>query len=387
MAVFLIALLALTDARLLQERKYYDLVLESQDAAHALNDPIALREYACNITEYYTTQVGFRTFFVKNLQKGQRLESLRHRTETITPSTHGQLVVENLEALLIEALRKFPDDLDVRFAVANYLFRGRCCQTAPKLKLPPEQILETFRQAEAKGLCTAGSLLALTLEALAQERFDEADRLIQKGLALRDDEPPLVQAYMNELLRKKDYDGGLQQARKLFEITFDPEVRAEALIGAARSLFAQQKYREAAETALNAQKLSPRHPLALVVALDCLRSSGAGEPYRSAVLTFLAQDPKNPVLFEAYAGYLKLRGIVADDQTLMQDYGKQKPSDSLAEVTQLVNLGHFNHLDHKPQACLSYYQQARKRAEQMTAPPPDLIPIIDALLVQAKAAQ
>ncbi len=386
MSVILIALLGLTDPRLLQERKYYDLILASQDAAHALEDPAALREYTCILTEYYTTQVGFRTFFVKNLHKGERLEALRHHTETITTNTHGHLVEENLEALLMDARAKFPDNLNVRFAVANYLFRGRCCQTAPKLSMPPQEILDIFGQAESQGLVTAGSLFALALDALDQGRFDEADRLIQKGLELRDDEPPLVQAYMNELLRRKDYDAGIQQARKLFEITFDPETRAEALIGAARGLFAQRKFLEAGETALNAQKLAPRHPLAFVVALDCLRSSGGGKPYRDAVLGFLAQDLKNPILFETYAGYLKLRGIVADDQALMKEYEKQRHRDPLSEVTQLVNLGSFSHLDHQPKACLSYYQKARKQAEKMENPPPDLLPIIDALLKEAEAA-
>lgn len=387
MTVLIVSLCVLLDPRLLQERKYFDLANQAREAAHRLEDPVALREYTCLLTEYYTTQVGFRTFFVKNLHKLETLESLRHHTETITTTTHGYVLEENLEALLIDALQRFPDDFNVRFAVSNYLYRGRCCQAVPKITQRPEVILDTFKQGEAQGIVTAGSMLALALEALAQERFEDANRYIQKGLEIRSDEPYLVQAYMTELLRQRNYDAGIQQARKLFELTFDPEARAEALIGAARGLYAQKKFLEAAETALNAQKLAPQHPLALIVALDSLRNNGGGKHYQKAVINFLAQEPKNPALFETYASYLKLRGIIADDETLMQEYGKKPASEKLAQVTQLVNMGSFSHLNRDPKACLTYYQKARKLAGKLKNPPPDLIPIIDALLEQAMAVR
>jgi len=369
---------------LMAQHKYLTKAIQLQAEVHKLEDPAILRNYIELITEKYSSQIGFRTFFLKDLSDGEKLAALRRHTEEITLNANGDIVERNLESLLLSAQRKFPDSLDVRFSIGIYLFRGRCCQTTPKILVNPREIIATFAEADAAGMHTAGSLLALALNAISNKEHVKARGYLQRGLALSPDDPDLNLGQMNALLSASEWDNGIKQARKLFEVAFDPELRVDALLGAARGLFAKKDYQESAKTALSSLKIIPNHMFALHIGLDGLRASGVAESYREAVINFLAQQPDNPELFQIYMEYLRIRGATENDRLLMKTYSAEREEDPLVRITRLVNQSSFLRMEKQTPKALSLLEQARKQAGEMKDTPPDLIPILDQLLDTAK---
>jgi tetratricopeptide (TPR) repeat protein len=382
--VMLLSLDTRQPTELIDQRQYLDAGLIIQPQARELNDPSILRQYVVLLTEYYAKQVGFRSFFLKNLRPGESLILLRSTTSPIAPETAGKLLEPDLETLLNVARQRHPEDLNVRFAIAQFLYRGRCCSLEPTIEMTPTEGLAVFKEAEQAGIRSPGSMLALALEALARGKRKQALTYFEQGLTLNPADEDLTHGYMNELIGAKRYGDGLVQARKLFEIAEVPEMKALALTGAARALAAADEPQEALDTATSALKILPSYNLAFYIGLDILRDLNRAEEYAAWVTQYLDQRPEEPALFLAYLEYLSKKGVRPIDETFFAAYRQKEYPSLLARITRNVNLATFELYRENRESARLWLVEARKLADKLSDRPPDMDTVLEEMLKRAE---
>ncbi len=371
---------------LVQRQKYLDAGLAIKDRAERLESPAAIAQYAILLTEFYSKQVGFRTFFLKNLLPGQRLSHSRGSHEQISREETGILVEKNLELLLLNARKKFPDDFRIEFATAQYLVRGRCCYLKPKIQHSPRQVLEIFREARERGLVSSTSLWLLAVDAMGREPVEGAlvSSLIERSVGLNPYHEDAVFAYGNDLLKNGHASLALDQAKNLFEMTLDPEMKANAMGVAARAYLALNRCADALKAVETALKFLPNHAPSWMVGLDCLRRTGDQDAYRRLVFDFLGVAPEDPAPFQIYLGYLDLKGFSKLDDFVVAEYEKERDESDLARLTRSLNLGKLYLAGKQWSRAEDHFTDALAIAGEMDDPPGQIKNILDRLIQLAR---
>lgn len=330
-----------------QRKRYLDAVLVLKDRAERLETPAVIEDYTRLLTEFYSKQVGFRTFMLKNLPPGEVLSHTRKSHELISREETGVMIEKNLELLLLRAREKFPSDLQIEFSLAQYLVSGRCCYVSPKIKLSHAKILDIFKHARERGIISSTSLWTLAVDALASRKVDGAlvSSLLEQSVMLNPFHEDAIYAYTNDLLKNQHYGLALDQAKNLFEITLDPAMKAHSLAAVARAYAAKNRCAESLKAVETALKFLPNHALAWMVGLGCLRRAGDKAAYYRLVRDFLNTAPENPSAFQTYLGYLELKGLSSLDKFVVASYENESYQSALARLTQRINLGKFYLVD------------------------------------------
>jgi len=254
-------------------QKYLDAARTWREPAYSLASPQAVRWYLVLLSEFQTYQIAFRTFFMKNLGAGDRLDLLRSGNNPIEGDHLGQLGEDNLEALLVRAEKAFPDDLEIKFARALFTFRGRCCLINPQVKPSPKDILATFRVANTKGITSAGSLWVMALAELDQgnPHPEETSQLIARAHQLAPQDLDIYLAFVDDLIAQRDLNNALSHARTLLDSALTPEHKTDALAAIARLMVARDDCPGALIAVRKGLEINPRHGFLWVLGLDCLR--------------------------------------------------------------------------------------------------------------------
>ena len=364
---------------------YFSQAVAIQDAAWNIEDPEVLRKYTVLLTEFYAQQFLFQAFALSDLRGGEKLWLERRQTDTIQMSATDGLVENNLEELLVRANAQFGHSINVRFAIAQYLYRGRCCLANSRLSMDPATIVETFKEAEEQGIESGGSLYVLALEDLSKNGHDEkAYQHLEAAYALNPHDPNIVSALSSQAMVTQRWKRGGQLARQLFELAPSSDYKTESLVNIARYFFHQNDCQEALTAIQAALDIQPRLALAWNIGLDCLRKQGQSSSYHALIQKFLDQDPNDPGLFRAYLDYLRLRGISPMDESFISIYAAQDMSSGVAQMTQKTNLGNLHLQRGEFSQALDAYQQAKVIATGLSNTPPEVGNTIDQLIQLAR---
>jgi len=382
---FLIGLFGFFPPQVSQNQDYFSQAVAIQDAAWTLKDPAVLRKYTVLLTEFYSQQFLFQAFALSDLRGGENLWLQRKQTDSIQMSATDGLVENNLEELLVRADREFGHDLNVRFAIAQYLYRGRCCIATSRLAMDPGTMIATFEEASSKNIQSGGSLYVLALQDLTRDESGEkVYEKLEQAYKLNPHDADIISALSSQALSTNRWNRGGQLARKLFEMAPSPDYKAESLVNIARVFYHRDNCQEAL-TAVNASlDIQPRLALAWNIGMDCLRSKGDAGSYHAFIQKFLDQDLNDPNLFRAYLDYLHLRGVTPMDESYFKAYACQEMPSDIARMTQKTNLGNLHLQRGEFGRALDAYQQARVLATKLTNAPPEVGSTIDRLIELAK---
>ena len=356
--------------------------------AWSLRDPDAVRRYTELITEYYSSQVAFKVFFLRDLREGEHLAVLRKR-ESVAPYDSESMVEDKLEVLLKRADEAFPGHLAVRFAKAQFLFRGRCCLLVKPFEMNPAEILAVFEEGRQAGMESAGSLLALSLQAIEQSRVDRARTVtwLKRAFDLNRDDGEVGLALANAWLELERFKEAAALARDLFSRAINPTQKLDALTVAARAFSGLKLPLEVMRSVEAGLNINPRHPFLWMIGMDQLRSQDDGAIYADLAARFILADRLNPKGFQLYLDYLGLRGVHTHDDVWMKRYEDDRRTDHLEEATRLFNLGRFALFRKDAEKARRFFKKARKEAKKVTDPPEGLFEAIDKLQAEAKSVK
>ena len=293
---------------------------------------------------------------------------------------------DNLADLLARAEHVFPDSLEIRFARANYIFRGQCCLVSTPKNHGPKEILATFRAAEKQGIVSAGSLWAMALANLQNGNPDptETSSFIKRSHELLPGDLDVYLAYVNDLISQGDHNNALTHARTVLDLALTPEHKTDALAAIARLMAARDDCRDALIAVNKGLEVIPQHSFLWLIGLDCLRAGADEAAYVRHIRTFLDQDPNKPALFRSYLDYLRIKGVTPRDERFLAGYARVEAEKPLARITQLTNLATYHLFRNQKQEARIYVELAQETATRLTDPPPALGRVLAALAAQTE---
>lgn len=354
------------------------------DEAWKLEDPVIVRKYTVLLSEFYAQQYLFRAFAMRDLRGNEALWLLRkNASENVQNDSQG-MVENNLEELLSLANKKFGKDLNIRFAIAQFLYRGRDFLPSPRLKMTPKETLEIFREARKKQIFSGASLYVLALKDFPRhQKSKEVYETLKLAHQLNPFDPDIMSALSTHALSLDHWSVGARTARKLFDIAPNPEFKTEALVNIARVFYHKKNYEQALKAINTCLEIQPRHPFAWNIGLDILRTQKKSSEYQDLINQFLNTDINNPSIFRAYLDYLKVRGTHKFDQTFLSYYAKTEFPTPLARMTQQTNLGNLHIQNGEFKTAANYYQKARAIFKDVPNAPPQIAAMLDELIETA----
>lgn len=351
------------------------------EVAWDLKDPVMIREYTVLVTEFYSHQFLFRAFALPNLKPGENLWAMRIKQDEVTMTESQGLLENNLEELLVKAQKAFSNDLNIQFAIAQFLYLGRDLLPSPALKMSRESILETFTKAEKAGIASSTSLFVLAITTLAEQDSDkEALSYLERAHAENRHNPEILAALSSQAISMGDFTKGGQFARLLFERAPTPNYRAEALLQTARVFTHRGDCKQALIAARASLDLQPKLALAWTLGLDCLRQEKEPSSYVAFVQRFLDQDENDPSLFRIYLDYLKLRGTHSHDKSFFEAYCNLKFETPIARMTQVTNIGNYHFQSKAWHEAHSAYQMALDLYKKLENAPPFIEQMLNELV-------
>ena len=372
--------------QLIANRKYLDAGLVLKSRAESLEDPVAVFEYTDFLTEFYGQQVGFRTFFVKNLFAGERLDLLRSSNNPLGSDSNSKLLEKDLENLLLRAEKKFPGNLHVKMAHACYAFRGACCFLKTKIKLTRQEVTEIFEEGAKNDIFSSVSFYGLAMREMtvANPKKQLISDYLLKAHKLSPENELFHLGFINDLLENEQWTRALSQSKALFNTSLKVETKVDALTAAARAHVGLGQCSEALEVVSAGLDLLPKHSFLWFIGLDCTRKIGSQTAYELHVNRYLDQVPTNPGLFKHYLDFLRIKGKTKMDDQFIEAYKQRSFPDDQTRLTQKANLGLF-YLEFQQ---WSLAAREFKGALEILAPlgdaPPGLDKLLQALLDQAR---
>lgn len=364
---------------------FLDQASQLREQAWDLKDTQKIRQYTVLVTEFHAQQFLFRAFAMKNLTPGEHLWQLRANTQEVTISEAQGLVESNLEDLLMKAQQKHPTDLNVRFAIAQYLYTGRGKMLSPVLKMPHKEILNVFQTAAKENVYSPTSAYILALQTLGKgQGVQDAMALLKRAHETNPHHPEFLAALGTQTITNGDLDTGGKLSRRLFEMAPTPLFKSEALLNTAR-VFQRKNNCDQALVAVRASlDLQPRSALAWNIGLDCLREKKIVSDYHAFIQSFLDQDKDDPSLFRIYLDYLKLRKMSDMDRSFISAYETQIVADDISAMTKHANLGNFYLQIEQADKALAAYQQAYSHYKKLDNPPASIEQTLKGLIDLAK---
>lgn len=355
--------------KMMVQTRFMDAAKMLKQKAYAMESPADVRAYVVFLSEYYAHQLGFRTFYMKNLGAGEKLRLLR-ASQTLISGPDMVALESNLEDVLIKARKRFPDHPEIEFATAVYLQAGDCCLTGPRLEMADARRLEIFKEAEEKGLRSGTSTWAMALDLLKKPDAEVArlSDLLNKAKSLKPHEPKVQGAFVDDLLRLGKFEEGLPHARNLFEEAVAPEEKTDALVRVARTYAGLGKSDRVMEAVEGGLKINPKHSFLFLLGLETLRKGQEEQPYVDLVGNYLKQDPESPALFRVYFDYLTTRGSQQWDTNFIKSYRQWKDDSNLAHITRRLNITAYSLLMFRNDVAAQELEKVKYLLEQEQNP-------------------
>lgn len=372
---------------LAKHRRYLDIGRKLGEEAKKLEHPFMVRAFTTFAIDFHSRHLTWTLFFAKNMQPGESIYAMRRNTETIVPNASEQPIEDQMGPFLLQARRKFPNNLHVDFACAYFFHQGRRFLLKPPFTFTPKEVYDIYQRAYEQQIYTPESLLFIALNRLERDQqSDTVGELLETAYRLNAEDPDIQAAFLNHLLEKKTYKQALTVAGLLFTSAVTPEQKLTGYVGAARCYFHLEKYDNTIAAVENGLKLVPNHALLWAIGLDTLRKTQRWDDYEKLIRAVLERSPESPASFLDYLDYLRLRGVTDRDHTFVESYAKQKGGNDLATVTRHTNAGSYflTILKDGPKA-LKQFNKAKKVSTKLKNAPPDMARVLDGFIEQAKA--
>lgn len=303
--------------RLLSQRKYLSAASYIDQRPELSAQPRLLRQLSHILVNFYATTINFRMFALRDLEEGEEIEKVR--------GTPGQytMIGGDLEKRLHDALAKHPDDVDIQFAVGEYLSAGKACGCARPELFVGESADEFpyLERAYRAGIRDYWSLFRMGVHHLSGAKPDlpKAVELFEASLKER---PDYVDTHYNAAIAYfwlKDYPSAEKHSTATLGRYGNPKLDADAFNVHARVQGALGNAAAAEKAFERALELRPAHEGAFAGLLAFLRSQKRYEEYRRRAAAFIALDYGNTYPFGVYLDFVGRAGLIDADKDLARD--------------------------------------------------------------------
>lgn len=324
----------------IKERKY-------QTAAefihrHKLNrDPRFTRRYVHVLARRYVATTRFSTFLIKDLAPDEEVDSLR-REKNIAERGAVKKYVLDIDEFLYQQLKKYPESIDIQFAIGDYLSSYVQCRCHTTKYFHGKGDAGFYVRAYDAGVYDDWSLLRIG-RSLLYARNSETDGRAIGFLKMSHDLNPgdlyatyyLGVAYYHQ----RDLENANEYAARVLGKFASPVRNADAydIYGQinrdlGRDEVAEESFRRALGYA-KGHKESFSSLLRLYVA------NAENEKYRNEVKRYIAQDYADQELIGNYVYYLQKYGMSEVDSALVESLGSAAPGTPMEVGVLNFNLG------------------------------------------------
>ncbi len=303
-------------------------------------EPVGQRllAYVNILAENHIMQIGFKSFSLRDLKKGEKIEDAR------ASGGAEEFFEEDLEAKVVAALQAAPENPHVNMAAGKYIYDAiECaCATFERLRAEPEEALRYYLKAYEGGVFDFQSLYRLGfLYQLkgGEENVAKALSFYQKAYEINPKYVPLRYNLGVIYAMTGFADKAREHALAALDGYGDEERDGGTRYLMARIEEISGNEKEAGKFYLGALEKSPYDPDYLSDYAAFLRKKGDFASYEKVVVEAVSRDFSDPDIFSAYVRLVSRMGAAPTDVAILSTLSKAKFADPLAEGTALFNLG------------------------------------------------
>jgi tetratricopeptide (TPR) repeat protein len=367
---------------LIKEKKYLSAAEYIGADQGLMEKPAFFMKYINILTDYYAYTINGMIFAMKDLTPEERIEDIRGKQGSY------QMIGRNVEKLIADKFKKYPDSPEIQFAVGKYLsFRDICCgnygEDSPFIN-PRKQEYDSFKFAYNHQVFTWFSLFRMGFLVLStqSEPVSQAIDYFRKAYALNpehlDTSYNLALAYMQDDKREE----ALECIDRVVGRYGDKNLNADSYHVKGSILYSRDRKKEAIDFYRKALEETAAHPGAFKDLLQSYREAGMKQEYISLVLENLARNYANPLFLNYYVDFLRDHGVQAVDDELEQKIEALPTATEEATGAIYFNLGKLSLIKSNKDKAVERFQKARASFSQMPSPPPHAIESIDSILKQ-----
>jgi tetratricopeptide (TPR) repeat protein len=358
--------------KLAAQGKYASAVKVLSEKGLALENPALFKRYVDIVLGQYVSQIGFRTFFVRDLKKGESLEEARGKTDP------EDFIEEDLEAAVKTVITRFPEDPNANYATGKYIYEGLECRCATFEKFPPDlqSVYPYYLKAWGGNVYDHISLFRLGfLRQLlgGEENTAKALEFYHLALEAKKDYPPLRYNLGVLYFMVGFPEIAFEHATAALGGYKDSEHEADASHLLARVEEVLEKKEDAKKHFRRALELNPFHEFAFADYVVFLRRSGDAEGYRKTVLEGILRDPSNPALFISYLNVVMSLGANAEDSAILKEIVSRKYDDPETEGVVFYNAGQLAEISGDSKAALEYYNRSMEGFKKAGSEKPEFL--------------
>ncbi|TAL17917.1 tetratricopeptide repeat protein [bacterium] len=358
--------------KLVQQGKYASALKVLGEKDLALENPALFKRYVDIVLGQNVSQIGFRTFFARDLKKGESLEEARGKADP------EDFVEEDLEAAVKTVITGFPEDPNANYAAGKYIYEGLECRCATFEKFPPylQSVYPYYLKAKEGGVFDYISLFRLGFLRQLQggeENTAKALEFYHLALDLKKDYPPLRYNLGVLYFMVGFPEIALEHATAALGGYKDSEHEADASHLLARVEEVLEKTEDAKKHFRHALELNPLHEFAFSDYAAFLRRSGDAGGYKKTVLEGILRDPSNPALFTAYLNVVMGLGANAEDKAILKEIVSGKYEDPETEGVVFYNAGQLAEISGDSRAALEYYSRSMESFKKSGTEKPEFL--------------
>lgn len=360
------------------QRKYQSAAAYIQGRPDLMAQPRFLRRLSHVLVTYYTMNINFTFFAVKDLQEGERIEDLRG-----APGTH-QLASGDWEQVLFEAMEKRPADPDLNFAVGEYLSRGQACGCARPQRFVGAKGDEFpyFERAYRAGIFDYWSLFRMGVHHMAGDTaaLHTAVHLFDESLK---EKPDHVATHYNEAVAHVwlgEYALARAHSLQALGRYGNPALDADTYNVQARIELALGDRAAAGKAFARALELKSSHPDAFTGFLGLLRADGQFAEYKRRVLAFAALDFANTWPLGVYAEYVRKAGATDADREIARSLAARQYARDEEVGAVFYNLGRMAEWDGERTLAHARFRKSLEALKRCQRAPPGSIEALTELV-------
>lgn len=365
-----------------KEKKYAtaaNYILDNKLLAEAEIVPI----YTDLLTGNYLTTINFKLFALKDLEPNETVKELRGKAGKF------EIIGGDLEKILFNKLKEFPDNPQINFAIGTFLSRGfECnCLTPEYFPKQPNIEIEYFNKAFQNGVYDYWSLFKIGLYHHKNGKIDNAQSFYEKSI--KEDSSFASSNYNLSIiyLNKNNLDKALYYSTNSLGRYNDAKLDADTYH--VNGVIQQRlgKLSEAEKMYLQSLNLLKHHQGAFRNLLTVYRETDNTDKYVKTAYVFISNDFTNSYFFNKYIEYIANNGLVAVDQKVYEKLTGLEITSNNEIGPFYYNMGRFADLKKETQKAIEFYTISQTAFKKLEKPPEGAIEAINSLITELQKSE
>lgn len=367
--------------KLIKERKY-------QSAAEFINqhklsrDPRFTRRYVHVLARRYIATTGFSTFVLKDLEPGEEVDRLRSDA-SVAKSNAVKKYVLDMDELLHQQLGKYPESMDIQFAIGDYLSSYVFCQCHTTKYFHGKGDAGFYQRAYEAGIYDDWSLLRIgysLLYARDTKDFSKAIGFLKKSHELNPENHVVSLFLGSGYYHQRDLENAKYYATRALGKFASPAMNADSYYNYAQISRDLGQYEAAEKNFITALGIAKGHKESFSGLLQLYGAKAESQKYFNLVKQSISRDFADQELIGNYVHHLQNHGLNEIDNRLVEWLATVKPDKPIEVGVLNFNLGFIHQNFDDGVKAEHYYLKSLAGFKKMKKPPVESIHEVERML-------